>query len=141
GDFALPGRRDRPGLAPRGEACLRAGTLREVVRARMQGQKQGLKASGRPPGRFLKEETMLRRALMVVIGVPVAGIGILMILLPNNKSDRFVGAATAAFREFTREVSSPAVKEIFQRPLVNELVEDIKAWMAGSSNGVPFASR
>jgi hypothetical protein len=45
----------------------------------------------------------------------------------------------ASFRQFAREVGSPAVKEIFQKPLVNELVQDIKAWMGGSSNGVPFA--
>jgi hypothetical protein len=62
--------------------------------------------------------------------------------------DRFEELATtpaqkelvASFREFTREAGSEAVKETFQRPLVNELVEDIKAWMQGSSNGVPFDS-
>jgi hypothetical protein len=37
-------------------------------------------------------------------------------------------------------VGSPAVREAFQRPLLNELVADIQAWMQGSSNGVPFAS-
>jgi hypothetical protein len=46
----------------------------------------------------------------------------------------------ASFREFIHEVTSPAVKDAFQRPLVNELVEEIKGAMAdGSSNGVPFA--
>lgn len=48
-------------------------------------------------------------------------------------------AMAASFREFAKDVSSPAVKDAFQRPLVNHLVEDIKAWMAGSSDGVPFA--
>jgi hypothetical protein len=49
-------------------------------------------------------------------------------------------ALAASFRDFTRAAGSAAVKDIFQQPLVNELVEDIKAWMEGSSNGVPFAS-
>jgi hypothetical protein len=46
----------------------------------------------------------------------------------------------ASFREFIYEVTSPAVKDAFQRPLVNGLVEEIKEAMAhGSTNGVPFA--
>jgi hypothetical protein len=45
-----------------------------------------------------------------------------------------------SFRDFARQMSSPEMQDIFQRPLVNELVEDLQAWMQGSSNGVPFAS-
>jgi len=46
----------------------------------------------------------------------------------------------ASFKEFIHEVASPAVKDVFQRPLVNELVEEIFGAMAErSSNGVPFA--
>src|SRR5262249_38454937 len=64
----------------------------------------------------------------------------------KGDADRFEKVATTPaqkelaglLREFAREVGSPAVKEIFQRPLVNALVEDIKAWMGGKSNGVPF---
>jgi hypothetical protein len=66
----------------------------------------------------------------------------------QGHGDRFAELATtpaqqalaASFREFTREVGGPAVREAFQRPLLNELVEDIQAWMQGSSHGVPFAS-
>jgi len=46
----------------------------------------------------------------------------------------------ASFREFIAEVKSPQVKEVFQRPLRNRLVEEIKAAMVeGSSNGVSYA--
>ncbi len=66
----------------------------------------------------------------------------------KGHADRFDELATtqpqkalaASFRDFSRAAASAAVKDIFRRPLVNELVEDIKTWMEGSSNGVPFAS-
>jgi hypothetical protein len=46
----------------------------------------------------------------------------------------------ASFREFIDEMTSPAVRDAFQRPLMNGLVEEIKGVMAeGLSNGVPFA--
>lgn len=46
----------------------------------------------------------------------------------------------ASLREFINEITSPAVYDAFQRPLVNELVNDIKMAMTeGSSNDVPFA--
>jgi hypothetical protein len=46
----------------------------------------------------------------------------------------------AAFRGFIAEVNGPAVRDAFQRPLVNALVEDIKSAMAdGHSNGIPLA--
>lgn len=44
-----------------------------------------------------------------------------------------------SFRKFIDEITSPEVRDVFQRPLLNELVEEIKGAMAnGSSNGVPF---
>jgi hypothetical protein len=46
----------------------------------------------------------------------------------------------ASLREFISEINSAAVKEAFQTPMANELVEEIKEAMAeGSSGGVPFA--
>jgi hypothetical protein len=46
----------------------------------------------------------------------------------------------ASFLEFVAEISSPEVKEVFQRPLVNELVEEITSALAdGHSNGIPLA--
>jgi hypothetical protein len=46
----------------------------------------------------------------------------------------------SSFGEFAREITGPAYREAFQRPLVNELIDDMKMAMAdGSSNGVPFA--
>ena len=47
----------------------------------------------------------------------------------------------ASFREFIDELTSPAIIDAFQRPLVNGLVAEMKSVMArGSSEGVPFAS-
>jgi hypothetical protein len=46
----------------------------------------------------------------------------------------------ASFRGFIAEVSGPAVKDVFQKPLVGALIEDIKSEMAdGHSNGIPLA--
>jgi hypothetical protein len=62
--------------------------------------------------------------------------------------DRFEHLATtaeqkdlaASFREFASEIAGHAVKDAFQRPLVNQLADEInKAMTTGSSNGVPFA--
>jgi hypothetical protein len=46
----------------------------------------------------------------------------------------------ASFMEFSAEVSGPEVREVFQRPLVNALIEEITSALAdGHSNGVPVA--
>jgi hypothetical protein len=46
----------------------------------------------------------------------------------------------ASFRGFITEITGPAVKDIFQKPLVNELIEEIESEMAyGHSNGIPLA--
>jgi hypothetical protein len=46
----------------------------------------------------------------------------------------------ASFSEFAKEITGPAVKDVFQKALVNELADEITMAMAeGSSNGVPFA--
>ncbi len=46
----------------------------------------------------------------------------------------------ASFRMFAAEATSPAVRAVFQKHYVNELVKEIEDWMGGKSNGVPFAS-
>jgi len=46
----------------------------------------------------------------------------------------------SSFREFAKEITGTAVREILQKPLVNELVDEIKAAMTiGVTDGVPFA--
>jgi hypothetical protein len=46
----------------------------------------------------------------------------------------------AAFREFAAEITSPPVKDVFQKPLVNELIGEIMSSLAdGHSNGIPLA--
>lgn len=46
----------------------------------------------------------------------------------------------ASFKGFSADVTGPAIKELFQRPLVNELVEEMKSALAdGHSNGIPIA--
>jgi hypothetical protein len=63
-------------------------------------------------------------------------------------SDQFVQLAgtaeqkklAASFKEFVAEVASPETKEVFQRPLVNGLIEEITSALAnGHSNGIPVA--
>jgi len=47
----------------------------------------------------------------------------------------------AAFGGFIKEVAGPPVKDAFQKPLVNELIEELKAVMReGSSNRIPFST-
>jgi hypothetical protein len=46
----------------------------------------------------------------------------------------------ASFRGFIAEIAGLAVKDIFQKPLVGGLIEEIKSAMAdGHSNGIPLA--